>query len=513
MANKDGRIEAIFRKRGYKTWMGGRESIADEPYFSYLKDGNNSDALYVGWHPSRLQHHDGFVVMSRPVIGLDGAFNGAVLIAVNSDYVLNFFNAVTADRNSKLVLMRDNQHWDQHKLLVNQLGEGNALNILETIMQRQRVSDMDDGVMTVVYENNSHKYSVTDHLQLYSFDHIPYLHMIVSVVIPGEDIFATWSTERLSDLVFLAIFALFVLVVSFFALAVAKLMQRVQRSEQAAVMASQAKSDFLASMSHELRTPLNAIIGFSEMMEAGYFGKLNPKQKERIHDINYCGNHLLELINDILEFSKGEAGKIELHEEKVSMSKLIKDTVRIFSERSRKEGVEITYEVHDAMPQVYADGRKIKQILLNLLSNAVKFTEEHGTVEVTCHMEENGALGFTVTDTGIGMAEEDIPKALSAFGQVHHEVGMNKDSPGGTGLGLPLCKMFAELHGGKLILQSIEGVGTKVTVLLPAERVIVSPTGLPPISTPKPTIRPTGHTASHEVDKNTEILEHDTVKS
>jgi signal transduction histidine kinase len=262
-------------------------------------------------------------------------------------------------------------------------------------------------------------------------------------------------------------------VIYFFAMAGAKQMLRVQRSERGAVLASQAKSDFLANMSHELRTPLNAIIGFSEMIEAGYFGKVNMKQKERIHDIHFCGTHLLELINDILEFSKGEAGKIELHIDKVSVGKVINESVRVFAERSRSEGVTVVSNAPKDMPLVMADTRKIKQILLNLISNAVKFTESGGTVEAGCFMDDDNNMVITVTDTGAGIAEKDIPKALSTFGQTHTD-----PSKGGTGLGLPLCKMFAELHGGHLAIQSIVDVGTKVSIILPSDRVIWSSTNV-----------------------------------
>ena len=503
MTNEYGDVFAIYRKQGYKTWMEGKENLAKEPYFQAHLQAEDFDELYVGCHPSWFKNHSGFVVMSRRIHKLDGSFGGIVLVAVNSDYVLNFFKSITATNDTKLILIRDHNDWDNNTTLINQLGEPSDLTTLQRIMTSQNIANSTANITTVIHEDEkNHPYD--DDIKLFSFDHIANLHMIVSLVTYGEDIFAEWTATRLNDLIFLAMFALFVLVISIFAIAVAKQIQRVQRSERAAVMASQAKSDFLANMSHELRTPLNAIIGFSEMMEAGYFGNLNSKQKERIHDINYCGTHLLELINDILEFSKGEAGKIELREEKVSVPKLIKDTLRIFAERTKKDNITIIYEPEDELPLIMADGRKIKQILLNLLSNAVKFTESGGTIEITCRPDEDNNMIITVTDTGIGMAEEDIPKALSAFGQVHKDIAGTKASSG-TGLGLPLCKMFAELHGGELQMQSILGVGTKVSVIIPSDRMITSATGLPPAGIPKASSNPTQQkdvTKPDELQKN-----------
>jgi Amt family ammonium transporter len=231
------------------------------------------------------------------------------------------------------------------------------------------------------------------------------------------------------------------------------------------VLASQAKSEFLANMSHELRTPLNAIIGFSEMLDGGYFGKLTPKQKERIYDIHLCGNHLLQLINDILEFSKCEAGKMELAEEDMDLASTAQECVRMIVPRARNKNITVETLMPDDLPMLNGDRRKIRQMLLNLLSNSIKFTEEGGRIEVRARVNEMNMLEIKVEDTGIGMNEQDIAVAMSVFGQAHR-----LSHPEGTGLGLPLCQMFAELHGGTLSLQSKVGVGTTVTILLPQSR-------------------------------------------
>ncbi len=240
---------------------------------------------------------------------------------------------------------------------------------------------------------------------------------------------------------------------------------QVERSEAAAVLASQAKSEFLANMSHELRTPLNAIIGFSEMMNSGYFGQLNPKQKERIHDINLCGSHLLNLITDILEFSKGDAGKLELNEDRVVMNVIMNEALRIMNKKIKEKHMNIITEVSDGLPDILGDKRKIRQILLNLLSNSVKFTPDSGTIKITLAQDAAKNVTMTVSDNGVGIDEKDIPTALSVFGQVHRN-----QSHEGTGLGLPLCKMFAELHGGRLAFGSVLDEGTTVRITFPASR-------------------------------------------
>jgi signal transduction histidine kinase len=254
----------------------------------------------------------------------------------------------------------------------------------------------------------------------------------------------------------------------------------------AALFASQAKSDFLTNMSHELRTPLNAVIGFSDMMATGYLGQLNDKQKERINDISYCGQHLLSLINDILLFAKGEAGKIELFPEQIGIKELVADTLRIFGEKKRtvKNGLsgkesklpEIIVELPESIPDIFVDKRKIKQVLLNLISNSAKFTSSDGIIKITANTNTKGELLLEVSDTGVGMSEDEVKTSLTTFGQVHKDIANR-----GTGIGLPLSKMLVELHDGKFIIQSSKNIGTKVTILVPAYRILwsqVKPSGV-----------------------------------
>ncbi len=237
--------------------------------------------------------------------------------------------------------------------------------------------------------------------------------------------------------------------------------------------ANRTKSEFLANMSHELRTPLNAIIGFSDIMKMGALGPHgDPKYEEYSTDINDSGRHLLELINDILDLSKIEAGKLELDEDDIDTARVIQSCIVLVKERATNCGVTLKMEIPQELPALRYDERKLKQILINLLSNAVKFTPPGGTVTIKTWSRPDSGYVFQVADTGIGIALEDIPKALSSFGQVDSKLARKYE---GTGLGLSLTKSLVELGSGSLDLQSEVGVGTTVTVRFPKERIIQVP--------------------------------------
>ncbi len=237
--------------------------------------------------------------------------------------------------------------------------------------------------------------------------------------------------------------------------------------------ANQAKSAFLAMMSHELRTPLSAIIGFSEMIEQQSMGPIgNTKYRDYATDIRQSGQHLLGIINDILDLSKVESGKESLKEQNFALDDLLAG-VKVLLEGSPQEaGVELVFDVPDDLPGVRADKRRLTQILVNLLSNGIKFTPEGGSVRLNCWATQDSGIVFQAVDSGVGMAQEDIPVALSVFGQVDNG---SEHLAKGTGLGLPLSKALAELHGGSLDLQSEQGKGTTVTLRLPAHRIVTRP--------------------------------------
>jgi signal transduction histidine kinase len=235
--------------------------------------------------------------------------------------------------------------------------------------------------------------------------------------------------------------------------------------------ANNAKSEFLASMSHELRTPLNAILGFSEILKAELYGPLgHPKYVEYSEDVFKSGAHLLDLINDVLDLSKIDAGKMELRESTFPVCDLIDDAVHLMSEKAAGH-VEI-HLVVDHTLHLNADKRLIKQVVLNLLSNAIKFTPRGGTVTVSAQHHPGAGLEISVADTGIGMTVAQVQKAFSHYGQVDSRIAREHQ---GTGLGLPISQSLARLHGGDLLAYSVPGEGTRMTLSLPAHRIARPP--------------------------------------
>ena len=231
--------------------------------------------------------------------------------------------------------------------------------------------------------------------------------------------------------------------------------------------ANQAKSEFLANMSHELRTPLNAINGFSEIMAGEMFGPLgDARYKGYAADILKSGQHLLSLINDILDMAKIEAGKLTLHYEQVSLKEIVEDAARLMRGRVEESGLKLLVDAPD-LPTIEADHRGLKQVVLNLLSNAVKFTPEGGDIVVALSREDDDRVRVAVTDTGIGIAAEDLGRLARPFEQVE---GQHSKTTQGTGLGLALTKSLIELHGGNLTLESEPGRGTTVSFDLPVRR-------------------------------------------
>ncbi len=243
-----------------------------------------------------------------------------------------------------------------------------------------------------------------------------------------------------------------------------------RKAKEMAELANRAKSEFLANMSHELRTPLNAIIGFSELLTSEAFGSLgHPNYKEYSSDIHGAGRHLLGLINDVLDVAKIEAGQLQLSERKIDLSAVIQSCFRMLSVRALEAGVALVAEVPEKLPVFLGDETRIKQIIVNLVSNAVKFTNKGGSVTVNVLVREDNGLDIRVTDTGIGIAPDDIPRVLDRFGQVQTSYARNNE---GTGLGLTLVQMLADVHGATFTLESEVDVGTVCTLHFPPERTL-----------------------------------------
>ncbi len=245
--------------------------------------------------------------------------------------------------------------------------------------------------------------------------------------------------------------------------------ENLRLSEAQLAEASRAKSEFIARMSHELRMPLNAIIGFSEMIREAMIGPLDVRYRGYGGDIHSVGRHLQNVINDILDISKIEGGRLELHDELVSIEDMIESSRRIVAAMAEATGVELSLELPGNLPLIRCDALRLRQILLNLMSNAVKFTPAGGSVTVSADIVDGFAL-ITVADTGIGMRAEDIAIALQPFRQVGRGGDALTRRFAGTGLGLPLAKALVDLHGGTLAIESAPERGTKVGIRLPLER-------------------------------------------
>ena len=244
-----------------------------------------------------------------------------------------------------------------------------------------------------------------------------------------------------------------------------------ERARYEAEVASKSKSEFLAAMSHELRTPLNAVIGFSDLLVS--CPQLPEAQRlEYLRDIRESGNHLLELINDVLDLSKIEAGRLELSEEPVYLADLASACTRLLGERAQSALLDLCHDVAEDLPPLLADKTRIKQVLINLLSNSIKFTEPGGWVRLSARLDADGGMRVSVTDTGVGMAPEELSRAFEPFAQLDNVYSRRQQ---GTGLGLALVRTLSQLHGGTLEVATAPGEGTTATCVLPPERVMLDP--------------------------------------
>ncbi|MBO6824788.1 MAG: PAS domain S-box protein [Sneathiella sp.] len=242
-----------------------------------------------------------------------------------------------------------------------------------------------------------------------------------------------------------------------------------RRAKEEAEFANRAKSEFLANMSHELRTPLNAVIGFSEILRTEAFGKLGHENyKDYSNDIHSAGEHLLRVINDILDVAKIEAGQMQLYEREVRLHDVVQSSFRMLSVRADQNEVSLNMEVPADLPTMIADETRLKQIFVNLISNAVKFTKPGGAVSVRASLLNSGELQIKIIDTGVGIAEKDIPTVLSRFGQAQTSYARTNE---GTGIGLTLVQLIVEMHQGHFELQSVLDVGTTCIVTFPRSRI------------------------------------------
>jgi signal transduction histidine kinase len=281
-----------------------------------------------------------------------------------------------------------------------------------------------------------------------------------------------------TPLLLVALSFLLVMIVLLFNRFSRKAIGRITAYAEAAQAANRAKSEFLANMSHELRTPLNAIIGFSEVLENGQAGELTAKQKEYSGEIHASGLHLLALINDILDLSKIEAGKMTLELEPVDLSALLESSLAIVREKALCHDIALELRLGPELGAVAVDARKFKQMVYNLLANAVKFTPDGGRVLLAAQRLSSAVFEFSVSDTGIGIAEKDLRRLFLPFEQLDGSLARKYE---GTGLGLSMVKRLAELHGGTVSVSSAPGRGSRFAVRLPL-RAPAAPLAFAPVS-------------------------------
>jgi signal transduction histidine kinase len=431
-------------------------NLSDREYFVHLRDNWRAGQLYVSSPVVSRLHDQPSIPLARALKPRNGEFGGLVVVGLNPAYFESQLRAVTAgDRLVGTLLRRDGvilaRHPDGNAYRGRTVARGSVLS--------EHLPRSPSGVVEVVspLENEA---------RLISYRALTNYPLVQLVVTPLDVAFGDWRQRAVHGV-------MTVLMLSVTVVLLAVLLERQERQRRLAVAAaeraSRAKSDLLANVSHELRTPLNAIIGFSDLMLSGATNEpLSPRHKGYIDDIHTSGSHLLDLINEILDFAAIEAGKLSLREEDIDLTALLETCARLVLPTAERHGVTVVCALAP-LPPVRADRRRLKEVILNLLSNAAKFTAEGGHVTLTAGTDPEEGVTITVADTGIGMDAEGLATALQPFGQVDNRLRPLAD---GTGLGLPLSKGLVELHGGEMTIDSQLGRGTTVRVRLPADRLV-----------------------------------------
>jgi signal transduction histidine kinase len=426
------------------------KNLSQHPHFIKHQAHPEKEILISPYSKNIENHH---ILMSHRLEKLDGNFGGLVIAVVDGRFITQLFKSSEPTEHSKIAVFLN-----RNTLLVDDFELYRRPDFLSTI------------VTNAPRETNIQVYTqyLNDRLHIIASQSLNNFPIYISMIRHESAFLGAWHEAQRFSYIFLAILLGLGLLTMLFILLSAWQLKKAQLGEEKALFSNKIKSDFLAKMSHELRTPLNAVIGFSRMLKNGSYGPVNQDQKKRLEDIHSCSSHLLELINDILVFSKGEANKIALDEGHVDTAAMVTGVLRIISERALSKNIQLINQAASNMPYLYGDERKLKQITLNLVSNAIKFTEPNGKVTIHTSLDKNRNFILKVEDTGIGIRKEDIGKAMAVFEQVHSNSKLE-----GTGLGLPICKMFAELHGGKIRMHSTVGKGTVVIVTLPFTRVSI----------------------------------------
>ncbi len=429
-------------------------------------------ALHIGRESAGAVAGRRTIEFSRRVNGANGLFAGVLVFSIDADFFLDIVDRMKVGIQGGGAVRREGG-----AAIVRVTRAGREIGHKGASGRGERFESADAAIMGYLYDAEVVRASrgIED-----------YDDLIVDA--EGNVAEALAEIQQRRQLIWLAAAALTLAIVGLFVALTADLtrlgrlravLERRNRellqANRAAHAAVEAKSRFLANMSHEFRTPLNAIIGFSEALKSTLFGKLNPRQTEYVGHIHGSGGHLLALINDVLDISRLDLDAYVLHTERIDLAAAIAGSVRTLSVAAEQKGVTVTSAIAPRLPQLMADERAVKQVLLNLLSNAVKFTPAGGTISVTAEPRPDGALAVTVSDTGVGIPAADLARLFQPFQQADHTRRQNTE---GTGLGLAISRRLMEKHGGTLHLESALGQGTRATAAFPSEAV-VQPTAAP----------------------------------
>ncbi len=438
---------------------------------AFFRQAREQDGIQVALGDPSGQRADGKQLMlSRRYQRADGSVAGVVAATLNRDYLQKFFSTLHIGKSGIImVATNDGTALVSWPFREDYIGK----NFGQTTLFTQWLPFAASGVLTL-HLPEAGAWRIT------GYQRVEKLPLVALVALSRREALAPWrGTMVVQTVAGMALLAALLLMAWYLNReftarlgAYGQLSTTVQELDQARLAAedsSRVKSQFMAHMSHELRTPLNAIIGFSEMIRDAVVGPISARYRDYAVDIHKSGAHLLRLINDVLDLSKVEAGGLDLHEETVSLADLVDDCQRLINDGLIAGELKLIIELPPDLPAIRGDAVRLKQVLLNLLSNAVKFTPRGGSIQLSAAMTGEGGIALAIRDTGIGMAPEEIPRALEPFRQLDDAFNRRFE---GSGLGLPLARRLAEMHGGQLRITSATGMGTTATLILPASRVI-----------------------------------------